>query len=355
MYGYPGARGNLQNSVSAPANFKDSARNAIYQQLPVMATQSSATTVRSAPSRLKNVHNSQKSRHSSASSVFSWGRRSVRSAPSIYSSSTATIPEDCEPTTTTVEQLINDILLHENFKKEKLLERKSHNFQIGGPAQLSPYEIALLDDAEYAEIKISLGSELNYQNVPESLVDWNLNVTRCKLMVTSMPLISSSPDLVYSNSSLPLLVGDLGQICHIILLSPYISDKELIQTLYASGIYVEHNLDATFKKSVADISVKQSRLLQISQQKKHIPSPPITPGEQSYLSFKYKEIAIRNYLVNLAAAATTAYEYKLKSDVIKRDLRRSGNGDRKKLSKEEKKNLWDAVRMDVFRRAGLEE
>ncbi|OBA20327.1 hypothetical protein METBIDRAFT_78746 [Metschnikowia bicuspidata var. bicuspidata NRRL YB-4993] len=353
MYGFPGSRGNSSNGVLAPANFRDSARNAIFLQLPVLAAQSSASSVRSAPLQFRHLQNSLKLRHSLALSVFSCSRRSVRLAPSLYSSSTATIPEDCEPTTTTVEQLINDILLHENFCKEKLMERKAL-LHTGGPASPQPAALPVADD-EYEEIKISLGSDLNYQNVPESLVDWNLNVTRCKLMVTAMPLVSSSPDLVYSDHLLPQLVGDLAQICHVVLLQPYITDKELIHTLYSSNLYVEHNLDASFRKSVAEISVKQSRLLQINQQRKHLPSPPITPSEQTFLGFKYKEIAIRNYLVNLAAAATTAYEYKLQSDAVKRDLKRLADGERKKLTKEEKKALWDSVRMDVFKRAGLEE
>lgn len=213
-----------------------------------------------------------------------------------------------------------------------------------------------LDDDECEEYKISLGSDLQYQNVPESLVDWNLNVTRCKLMITGMPMVSSSPDGLISGQSLPLLVGDLAQICHIILLQPHITDKELIHTLYSSNLYVEHNLDAHFKKSVAEVSVKQSRLLQISQPKKHLPSPPITPAEQSYLTFRYKEIALRNYMVNLAAAATTAYEYKIRSDAAKKQLKKQqADGEKRKLNREEKKELWDSVRLDVFRRAGLEE
>ena len=129
MYGYPGARGTLQNTVLAPANFRDQARTAIYQHLPE-STQSLATSIRLAPSRLKQVQNLQKLRHSLALSVFSWSKRLVRLAPLLYSLSTATIPEDCEPTTTTVEQLINDILLHENFCREKVLERRGHAPQV---------------------------------------------------------------------------------------------------------------------------------------------------------------------------------------------------------------------------------
>lgn len=346
MYGYPGTRGNPQNAVLAPANFRDSARTAIYQQLPGQATSSAATSIRSAPSQYKNQA-SQKLRVSLALSVFSWGKRLVRLAPSLYSLATATIPEDSEPTTTTVEQLINDILLHENTCKEKLAQQKS-----GGMGGTSVF----FNDAEYEEVKISLGSGLTYHNVPESLVDWNLNVTRCKLMVTGLPHVSSSPDLIYSDHTMPLLVGDLAQICHILLLPPYMSDKELIQTLYASNLYAEHNLDSAFKKSVAEISVKQSRLLQINQHNTLMPSPPpITPTNQAYLGFKYKEIALRNYVVNLAAAATTAYEYKVRSDTLKRELKQQPQAERKKLTKEEKKTLWDGVRMDVFRRAGLEE
>lgn len=276
----------------------------------------------------------------------------MRSAPSIYSSSTATIPEDSEPTTTTVEQLINDVALHESYSLERYIERKAQLLQLD---KFNNQPVQVTED-EADEYKILLGSVLNYQNVPESLVDWNLNVTRCKLMLTSMPMVSSSPDLQYSSQSLPQLVGDLAQICHIVLLQPHITDKEFIYTLYSSSLYQEHNLDANFKRSVAEISVKQSRLLQINQPKKHLPSPPITPAEQTYLTFHYKEIAVRNYLVNLAAAATTAYEYKLKSDAMKKELRMQlMNGEKRKLSKDEKKQLWDNVRLDVFRRAGLEE
>lgn len=276
----------------------------------------------------------------------------MRSAPSIYSSSTATIPEDSEPTTTTVEQLINDIALHESYTLERYMERKN---QILQHDRFNDQPIQLTED-EAEEYKISLGSGLQYQNIPESLVDWNLNVTRCKLMLTSMPMVSSSPDLQYSAQSLPQLVGDLAQICHIVLLQPHITDKEFIYTLFSSSLYQEHNLDANFKRTVAEISVKQSRLLQINQLRKHLPSPPITPAEQTFLTFHYKEIAVRNYLVNLAAAATTACEYKIKSDATKKELKTQlMNGEKRKLSKGEKKALWDNVRLDVFRRAGLEE
>ncbi|EEQ37568.1 hypothetical protein EJF18_20475 [Clavispora lusitaniae] len=350
MFGLPIGRNNGQSISSPPTHFRDSARNAIYQQLPVSQTSNPAPSIRSAPSQFKQYHHSQKSHRSSASSVFSWSKRSVRSAPSIYSSSTATIPEDSEQTTTTVEQLINDIALHESYAKEEYLQRKNMqekpSFPYSGVDNVD-------DDAEY---KISLGSDLNYQNVPESLVDWNLNVTRGKLMLVSLPMVSSSPDLSYSNQALPQLVGDLAQKCQIVLLQPYITDKEFIYALYSSNLYQEHDLDANFKKSVAEISVKQSRLLQINQPKRQLPSPPITPADQTLLTFHYKEIALRNYLVNLAAAATTAYEYKLKNEAIKKELRLgSAKGEKRKLTKEEKKALWDEVRSNVFERAGLEE
>lgn len=276
----------------------------------------------------------------------------MRSAPSIYLSLTATIPEDCEPTTTTVEQLINDIALHESYTREQSLQRNSHLAHSGSIAGI----VTPTEDDEDDDYKILLGLALLYQNVPELLVDWNLNVTRCKLMVISMPMVLSSPDLHYSAQSLPQLVGDLAQICQLVLLQPHITDKELIYTLYTSNLYVEHKLDPNFKKSVAEISVKQLRLLQINQPKKHLPSPPITPADLSVLTFRFKEIAIRNYLVNLAAAATTAYEYKIKSDALKKELRlQATSGEKRKLTRDAKKQLWDEVRLDVFRRAGLEE
>lgn len=299
----------------APTHFRDLARNAIYQQLPATLP---ASSVRLAPLQLRH-HQLHQLHRLLAASVFLWGKRLVRLAPSIYSSSTGTIPEDSEPTITTVEQFINDIALHE----------------------------AQLRDGEG---KILLGLALQYQNVPELLVDWNLNVTRCKLMLTGMPLVLLLPDLVYSSHVLPQLVGDLAHMCHIVLLSPHISDKELIYTLYSLNLYQEHELDASFMRLVAEISVKQLRLLQISQPKKPL---PITHTDQLWLLFGFKEIAIRNYLVNLAAAATTAYEYRVKSDAIKRDLKAQPGGKRK-LLKDEKKRLWDEVRLDVFRRAGLE-
>lgn len=349
MFGLPIGRNNGQDFLLPPTHFRDSARNAIYQQLPVLQAQPSSQSIRSAPSQLRQYHPSQKLHRSLALSVFSWGKRSVRSAPSIYSSSTATIPEDVEQTTTTIEQFINDIALHESYAKEQYLAQRS---ALGH--KLPPF-MAELDDDE-TEYKILLGSDLSYQNLLESLVDWNLNVMRCKLMIVGLPMVSSSPDITYSNQSLPQLVGDLAQICQIVLLQPHITDKEFIYALYSSNLYQEHNLDANFKRTVAEISVKQSRLLQINRPKNLLPSPPITPADQSFLTFHYKEIAVRNYLVNLAAAASTAYEYKLKCEAIKKELKLLlVQGEKRKLTKGDKKALWDQVRLDVFERAGIEE
>ncbi|RLV87333.1 hypothetical protein JA9_000783 [Meyerozyma sp. JA9] len=337
MYGTPFSRTSSQSS--APSHFKDSARNAIYQQLsPLVVTSNSAGSIRSAPSQYQIYKNPPPipSHRSQASSVFS-ANRSVRSAPSIYSTSTATIPEDSEPASTTVDQLINDISLHEEF----CFQKRQESLQNGVVAPESA-------DDEEEFYKISLGSELQYQH-PESLIDWNLNVTRCKLFIIHLPIVSSTPNFTYSNTTLPLLVGDLAKSCHIVLLQPHISDKELIYTLFSSNIYQEHNLDYNFKKSVAEISVKQSRLLQINSSSS---SSPIKSTD-SYLKSRFKETAVRNYLINLAAAATTAHEYKLKSEEIKK-LAKTDPTRKKKLTKQEKKFLWDQVRSDVFKRAGLE-
>lgn len=350
MFGSPFTRNN-SSITSPPSQFRDSARNAIYQLLPLVITSSSAASIRSAPSQFNNnskQHHStsssySQSHRSSASSVFSSGKRSVRSAPSIYSSSTATIPEDSEPISITVEQFVNDIALHENHCYQQHQQRVQQGMIIDNDD---------LDDDEL--YKISLGSELQYQNNSESLIDWNLNVTRCKLILTLLPSVSQTPDFQYSSNTLPQLVGDLSHLCHIVLIQPHITDKELIYTLLSSNIYQEHNLDVNFKKSVAEISVKQSRLLQINSPKKPMSSPIISADNQMFLRFKYKEIAIRNYLINLAAAATTAYEYKIKSDSLKKSFKSDPNLKRK-LTKEEKKMLWEEVRLDVFKRAGLEE
>ncbi|EAZ63647.2 transcription factor [Scheffersomyces stipitis CBS 6054] len=359
MFGSPLGRPTGQGS-SAPSHFKDSARNAIYQQLPPsVLTSTSAMSIRSAPSQYNNGGQKyQSSYRSSSSSIFSAisGKRSVRSAPSIYSSSTATIPEDSEPISTTVEQLVNDIVLHENYFREQKLEQQQQSqspFSNNNPNALRRL---VNDDLDAEELyKISLGSDLQYQNVPESLIDWNLNVTRCKLMLIQLPMISSTPDFQYNQNSLPQLIGDLASLCHIVLIQPHITDKELIYTLFSSDLYGEHNLDLSFKKSVAEISVKQSRLLQIN-------SSTGINHQQTFLKFKFKEIAIRNYLINLAAAATTAHEYKLKSDLLKKQLKQQQlqhslhpENKKIKLSKDEKKGLWEQVRSDVFKRAGLEE
>lgn len=318
MFGSSFVRTDGLATSSAPSHFKDSARNAIYQQLPLS---SGASSIRSAPS-----YQQYQLFKSLNSSIFS--KRSARSAPSLYSSSTATIPEEGEMMTLTVEQLVNDIQLHESFYKEQYAK--------------------LNQGVENNVHKISLGSELQYQT-NESLLDWNLNVTRCKLILIQMPMVSSIPNFIYSHNALPLLTGDLSKSCQIILIQPHITDKELIHLFCKSDIYQEHNLDAAFKRSVAEVSVKQSRLLQINSLNK---SDPIT-SQQTGLEFKYKEIAIRNYLINLAAAATTAYEYKVKSDESKKLL--ASQNKKAKLTREYKKILWDQVRLDVFKRAGLEE
>lgn len=345
MFGSPFVRSNGQSTSSPPSHFKDSARNAIYRQLPVTlaATTLSNSSITSSPSinSAPSVPSLPpvslfKGLGGSGSSVFS--KRTAKSAPSFYSRSTATIPEDSVPVTTTVEQLVNDVALHENYYLQQFQHKVSQGL--------------LTNDQHDDYYKISLGSQLNYDEgrASASLLDWNLNVTRCKLMLTHLPMVSSMPDFHYDPHALPQLIGDLAQVCNIVIIQPHITDKELIYTLFSSNIYQEHNLDLNFKKSVAEISVKQSRLLQINAPK-YSHHPVISADSQTVLKFKYKEIAIRNYLVNLAAAATTAYEYKVKMDDIKRVLKMSN----KKMSKDEKKMLWNQVRLDVFRRAGIEE
>ncbi|KAL7663551.1 Uncharacterized protein ABC855_g3840 [[Candida] zeylanoides] len=330
---------------SAPSHFKDSARSAIYQELP--PTASSATSVRSAPTLLQpRKWASRSSYHSSASSVFSASKRSVRSAPSLYSSSAATIPEDSEPLTATVEQLINDIELHERMAREAAAAAAAQSAHGTDP----PAAAAAIPPEAW---QISLGSPLQYQPTPEPLIDWNLNVTRAKLFLVALPAVSST-DLHYS--AMPQLVGDLAYSCHVTLVPATVSDKELIHTLFASNLYEEHDLDARFRRSVAEISVKQSRLLQISAAPRGA-AAPITAATaqdaQTSLRLEFQEIMLRNYLVNLAAAATTAHEYKLEADALKRSLR-DASGKKQKLPKDQKKFLWERVRSDVFRRAGLE-
>jgi len=358
MYASPFS--NSQGKQSAPSHFKENARNEIYNKLhsvsdgnassrlQPISTLKSSSSIRSAPlqffkkSSYQPLHRSAHTTSSSSSaSIFSsFGKRSVRSAPSIYSSSTGTIPEDLEPLTVTVEQLVNDIVLHEtHFAKvyESSKQQQQQQMNVSDPEEL---------------YKISLGSSLNYQNNNENLIDWNLNVTRCKLMLTQLPSVSTVLDEIsYNQNFPPQLIGDLAQLCHIIIIQPHISDTELIFTLIQSNLYEEHNLDLAFKKLVAEISVKQSRLLQINEVRQMHRHTNMQFNEHDFLRFKFKEIALRNYLINLAAAATTANEYKLKVDQLKRELKLEG---KKKLGKEEKKQLWEQVRLDVFKRAGLE-
>lgn len=367
MYASPFS--NSQGKQSAPSEFKENARNEIYNKLPTfnggtatssrlpISTLNSSHSIRSAPLQFfrKNKASSssyqplQRSAHttssSSSASIFSsFGKRSVRSAPSIYSSSTGTIPEDLEPLTVTVEQLVNDIVLHESHfaKVYESRQQQQHQDQHQRVDTSDPEEL----------YKISLGSSLSYQNNNENLVDWNLNVTRCKLILTQLPSISTALDQIsYNQNFPPQLIGDLAQLCHLIIIQPHISDTELIFTLIQSNLYEEHNLDLSFKKLVAEISVKQSRLLQINEVRTNHQYANMQFNEHDFLKFKFKEIALRNYLINLAAAATTAMEYKFKVDELKRGLKLEG---KKKLSKEEKKQLWEQVRLDVFKRAGLE-
>lgn len=336
-------RGQGNALSTTPAQFKENARNAIYQQLPPTVIKSNgAASIRSAPLKTSTLLNG-----SSSSLIFSKlsGRRSrsIRSAPSIYLTSTATIPEDAEPILITVEQLVQDIMLHEKHFKD----------QNNNSSRSSGFNGVDFDDEEM--YKISLGSDLQYQH-NESLVDWNLNVTRCKLLLVQLPMMSTVDgcSFQYLQNILPQLVGDLAQLCQIVLIQPHITDKELIYTLVLLNLYEEHDLDIDFKKLVAEISVKQSRLLQINERSKSQAASTAISQHSSFLKFKFKEIAIRNYLINLAAAATTAREYKDKTEQMKAQMREQSMDGKVKLSKEAKKILWEEVRLDVFRRAGLE-
>ena len=317
-------------SSSTPVHFKDSARDAIYLQIPRKVETNSS---------IQSSGQSRKTRSlilsgSLVSSIFSSRRRPSKSSSSIYST-TSTIPENSEPFSVTVEQLVNDIALHENYNRKSLQDR-----------------LGLYTRMEDELWKISLGSLLEYHSVHNILVDWNLNVTRCKLFLTQLPCISSSPDLTYSQESFPQLVGDLSRVCHITLLNEDITDREFMQALCFSNIYEEHNLEMNFKKVVAEVSVKQSRLLDINSKggsDSNSSRVPTTNGEHCSLRFQFKEIALRNYLVNLAAAATTSYEYNRRDGETKKSLNLEG----KKLSSWEKKQIWDQCHQDVYRKVGL--
>lgn len=305
-------------SSQTPAHFKDLARHAIYQQLPLGGVGAGGAghevlLVRLAPAPYYNPLLFRLL----ALLIFLLAKRLVRLAPLIYSLLTATIPEDQEAVLITVEQLVNDITLHETH--------------FSGDAASSK-EMA----------HISLGSGLQYQH-QEMFIDWNLNATRCKLMLTHLPMVTLTPDFSYS-LTLPQLVGDLARQCHIVLISPTISDHDLIITLYSLNIYKEHDLDDVFRKNVAEVLVKQLRLLQIQQQLLFNNTHPA-------LGHTYKEIAVRNYLINLAAAALTLHEYKVRLARLK--LQAKARGD--KVAKDVKKKLWDEVRAEVFHRAGLSE
>ncbi|CAK9439013.1 uncharacterized protein LODBEIA_P32370 [Lodderomyces beijingensis] len=399
MYSSPFTNNLHQN---APSQFKENARNAIYNQIPTNVqneqqlqqkhqyynAQPSNLSIKSAPTQpLKSSYKSLSRRStSSSSSIFSSftnGKRSIRSAPSIYSSSTGTIPEDSEPITATVDQLLNDIALHEEhfrnqYEETKSQQRSKYN---NSSSSLSATSMAATSsrssassewssplphqDSDAEELyKISLGSNLTYQNNQEEsfLIDWNLNVTRCKLILINLPMISSVTNQPYNQNFPPHLIGDLAQLCHLIIVPPHITDKELIFTLIQSNIYQEHNLDLPFRKSVAEISVKQSRLLQVNSMRQERNGGDVNyQHHEQFLKFKYKEIAVRNYLINLAAAATTAHEYKLRVDEIKKSLKNAADPTtgaavaKRKMNKDDKKVLWDQVRSNVFKRAGLEE
>lgn len=311
-------------SSSTPEHFKDSARNAVYLQIPRKDSTNSS---------IQSSGESRKARSlilsgSLVSSIFSSRKRSSRSSSSIYSN-TSTIPENSEPYSVTVEQLVSDIALHENYNRKVLQER------IG--------RYTKLEDEHW---KISLGSLLEYHSVHNILVDWNLNVTRCKLFLMQLPSKSSSPDLTYPQESFPQLVGDLSRVSHITLLKPDITDREFMQALFLSNIYEEHNLEMNFKKVVAEVSVEQSRLLDINSRGSNSST---SNGEHCSLRFQFKEIALRNYLVNLAAAATTSYEYNRRYGEAKKSLTLVG----KKLSSFEKKQIWDQCHQEVYKRVGL--
>lgn len=325
----------LQNNaplVLAPPSFKANARLAIYQQLQptIISSACSVTSYDSSPSvQSASAHVSRRA----LSSLFS-KHRSIPLVISLCSNSTATIPEYLEQVSVTVEQLVSDVALHEQHYHKEVLERR----------RVSPS----FPQDEQELYKISLGSDVEYQAGTESLVDWNLNVTRCRLMLIHLPMVSSLPLTHYSQHDLPQLVGDLSKHCHIVLIQPHITDTELIHAFSSCKIYSEHHLDPGFKKSVAEISVKQSRLLQINQVNLTLTAPMLA---QSCLKVKFKCIAIRNYLVNLAAAATTAHEYKEQLQAYKGEM---GDESFSRISKAEKNVLWNNVRRQVFMRAGLE-
>ncbi|ODQ77144.1 hypothetical protein BABINDRAFT_169485 [Babjeviella inositovora NRRL Y-12698] len=204
-----------------------------------------------------------------------------------------------------------------------------------------------------------LGIDIPASPLDSPFPDWDLNLQRTQLFVSALPaqwqgqtpLIQSK---VYTKES-----GTRHHRRFQLILVPYqITDHELIQLFALSRLYSEHKLDTQFKHHVAEVSVKKSRLLQLSQRAKNLPT---SASLDIPLSFELKCIALRNYVINLGCAAQTSIEFKHACKVIKQDRYAqmchadpSTTNHEANLTKEEKKVLWNTIRTDVFQRAGFD-
>ncbi|GMG17718.1 hypothetical protein B5S33_g3452 [[Candida] boidinii] len=239
----------------------------------------------------------------------------------------------------------------------------------------------------------------NSENSPERCLDWNLNLMRVLLFINRFPnnlnqftnsnynsLISLYTKIndkqaiknlnselykmvssYYSNQNDKKLYKLLKKIVNddyfnnlkdnhhhtqdnnsidlqVTLVDDLMDDKSFKNLLINSDLFIEFNIDKSFKESVIEISIQNAKLLQNNSFGKLNNFPN--------LMNQFKAVVLRNYFLNLLVASQTLFEYHYTTnDLLLKNsssLDSSTTNNSNSLKEIDKKWLWENIRERNF-------
>ncbi|GME98600.1 unnamed protein product [[Candida] boidinii] len=133
------------------------------------------------------------------------------------------------------------------------------------------------------------------------------------------------------------------------LVDDLMDDKSFKNLLINSDLFIEFNIDKSFKESVAEISIQNAKLLQnnsinnnnnINNKLNNFPFPN--------LMNQFKAVVLRNYFLNLLVASQTLFEYHYTTNDLLLNSVTSATKGSNSLKEIDKKWLWENIRERNF-------
>ncbi|OWB63977.1 hypothetical protein B5S29_g4999 [[Candida] boidinii] len=133
------------------------------------------------------------------------------------------------------------------------------------------------------------------------------------------------------------------------LVDDLMDDKSFKNLLINSDLFIEFNIDKSFKESVAEISIQNAKLLQnnsinnnnnFNNKLNNFPFPN--------LMNQFKAVVLRNYFLNLLVASQTLFEYHYTTNDLLLNSVTSATKGSNSLKEIDKKWLWENIRERNF-------